>query len=93
MLYTEYFVKFVLILYMLEKQEKYCIKDIYLLSVEQKIIHWRTILLTNNHTVDHFSVIELENLYQNESYRQNSQNLWEKNRNTFKPHGINTKDY
>ena len=93
MLYTEYFVKFVLILYMLEKQEKYCIKDSYLLSVEQKIIHWRTTLLTNNHIVEHFSVIGLENLYQNESYRQNSQNLWEKNWNTFKPHGINTKDY
>jgi len=47
---------------------------------------------TNNHAVEHFSVIGLVKLYQNKFYRNNRKNLWKEKLNTFKPYSINTKE-
>jgi hypothetical protein len=62
MLYAEYFVKFVIKLYMLEKQETHCIKCIYwiyLFSVEKQIIQWRPIFIVTIIQFEYFSAIGL----------------------------------
>lgn len=48
---------------------------------------------TDEHTVEDYSVIGIEKLYKDETYRKFRENLWKKKLNTYMPFGINKREH
>jgi hypothetical protein len=48
---------------------------------------------TDSHSIKDYSIIGIEKLYKDDTYRRFRENLWKKKLNTYAPSGINKKEH